>query len=45
MHSAGWGAHSDQGGSSSAPGIGDIQWAKPAKRLRTDTGKRRPSLM
>ncbi|TKW33464.1 hypothetical protein SEVIR_2G237601v4 [Setaria viridis] len=43
MHSTGWVAHSDQGGSSSAPGIGDIQWAKPAKRLRTDSGKRRPS--
>uniref|UniRef100_A0A0D9VBA1 ATP-dependent helicase BRM n=1 Tax=Leersia perrieri TaxID=77586 RepID=A0A0D9VBA1_9ORYZ len=46
MHSAGWGAHSvqqsDRGGSSS-PGIGDIQWAKPAKRSRTDSGKRRPS--
>ena len=40
----GWGAHSvaDRGGSSS-PGIGDIHWAKPAKRLRTDSGKRRPS--
>ncbi|KAJ1277512.1 hypothetical protein BS78_04G009800 [Paspalum vaginatum] len=45
MHSAGWGAHSDHGGSSSAPGIGDIQWAKPAKRQRTDSGKRRPSHM
>lgn len=45
MHSAGWGAHSDHGGSSSAPGIGDIQWAKPAKRQRTDSGKRRPNLM
>ncbi|KAF0934382.1 hypothetical protein E2562_025007 [Oryza meyeriana var. granulata] len=48
MHSAGWGAHSvqqsDRGGSSS-PGIGDIQWAKPAKRSRTDSGKRRPSHM
>nr|ACF85741.1 unknown [Zea mays] len=33
----GSGAHSDHqaGASSSAPGIGDIQWAKPAKRLRT----------
>ncbi|CAN6167182.1 unnamed protein product [Urochloa humidicola] len=41
MHSTGWVAHS--GGSSSAPGIGDIQWAKPAKRQRTDSGKRRPS--
>lgn len=40
----GWGAHSDRGGSSS-PGIGDIQWAKPAKRQRTDSGKRRPSHM
>lgn len=38
----GWGAHSDRGGSS-PPGIGDIHWAKPAKRQRTDTGKRRPS--
>ncbi|KAL6848387.1 hypothetical protein ACP4OV_021681 [Aristida adscensionis] len=49
MHSAGWGTHSaqqsDHGGSSSAPGIGDIHWAKPAKRLRTDSGKRRPSHM
>ncbi|KAF2942633.1 ATP-dependent helicase BRM [Oryza sativa Japonica Group] len=48
MHSAGWGAHSvqqsDRGGSSS-PGIGDIQWAKPTKRSRTDSGKRRPSHM
>ncbi|CAN6271151.1 unnamed protein product [Urochloa humidicola] len=43
MHSTGWVGHSDHGGSSSAPGIGDIQWAKPAKRQRTDTGKRRPS--
>nr|CAB3448550.1 unnamed protein product [Digitaria exilis] len=43
MHSAIWGAHSDHGGGSSTPGIGDIQWAKPAKRQRTDTGKRRPS--
>ncbi|KAL5200095.1 hypothetical protein ABZP36_021298 [Zizania latifolia] len=46
MHSAGWGTHSvqqsDLGGSSS-PGIGDIQWAKPTKRSRTDSGKRRPS--
>lgn len=42
MHSAGWGDH---GGSSSSPGIGDIQWAKPAKRQRTDSGKRRPSHM
>ncbi|KAK1613977.1 hypothetical protein QYE76_019494 [Lolium multiflorum] len=40
----GWGAHSDRGGSSS-PGIGDIHWAKPAKRQRTDSGKRRPSQM
>ncbi|AQK67811.1 ATP-dependent helicase BRM-like [Zea mays] len=47
MHSAGsgWGsggAHSDHqaGASSSAPGIGDIQWAKPAKRLRTDRAGR-----
>ena len=38
----GWGAHSDRGGSSS-PGIADIHWAKPAKRQRTDSGKRRPS--
>ncbi|XP_062224337.1 ATP-dependent helicase BRM-like [Phragmites australis] len=49
MHSAGWGAHSmqqsDHGGSASSPGIGDIQWAKPVKRLRTDSGKRRPSHM
>nr|CAB3445292.1 unnamed protein product [Digitaria exilis] len=43
MHSAVWGAHSDHGGGSLTPGIGDIQWAKPAKRQRTDTGKRRPS--
>jgi SWI/SNF-related matrix-associated actin-dependent regulator of chromatin subfamily A protein 2/4 len=43
MHSTGWVAHSDQGGSSSAPGIGDIQWAKPSKRQRTDSGKRRLS--
>ncbi|RWW23591.1 hypothetical protein GW17_00012156 [Ensete ventricosum] len=26
-------------------GIGDVQWAKPVKRMRTDTGKRRPSHM
>jgi hypothetical protein len=49
MHSAGWGGHSvqhlDHGDSSSTPGIGDIQWAKPTKRLRTDSGKRRPSHM
>jgi hypothetical protein len=24
-------------------GIGDVQWAKPVKRMRSDTGKRRPS--
>ncbi|GJN18786.1 hypothetical protein PR202_gb05985 [Eleusine coracana subsp. coracana] len=42
MHPAGWGDH---GGSSSSPGIGDIQWAKPVKRQRTDSGKRRPSHM
>jgi hypothetical protein len=49
MHSAGWGGHSvqqsDHGGSLSSPSIGDIQWAKPVKRLRTDSGKRRPSHM
>ncbi|XP_004956997.1 ATP-dependent helicase BRM isoform X1 [Setaria italica] len=43
VHSTGWIVHSDHGGSSSAPGIGDIQWAKPSKRQRTDAGKRRPS--
>ncbi|CAL9104968.1 unnamed protein product [Musa acuminata var. zebrina] len=26
-------------------GIGDVQWAKPVKRMRTDTGKRRLSHM
>lgn len=28
---------------SGVAGIGDVQWAKPVKRMRSDTGKRRPS--
>lgn len=31
------------GGSGSPAGIGDVQWAKTVKRMRTDAGKRRPS--
>ncbi|RRT56960.1 hypothetical protein B296_00047547 [Ensete ventricosum] len=32
-------------GSGVPPGIRDVKWAKPVKRMRTDTGKRRPSQM
>ncbi|KAL4191446.1 hypothetical protein AMTRI_Chr07g80580 [Amborella trichopoda] len=31
------------GGGTSSGGVNELQWAKPVKRLRTDTGKRRPS--
>ncbi|XP_072967210.1 ATP-dependent helicase BRM [Typha angustifolia] len=34
-----------EGGGGASPGIGDVQWAKPVKRMRTDAGKRRPSHM
>ncbi|URE19242.1 QLQ [Musa troglodytarum] len=32
-------------GSGVPPSIRDVKWAKPVKRMRTDTGKRRPSQM
>ncbi|OVA13986.1 SNF2-related [Macleaya cordata] len=33
----------DGGGGGSGSGGGNMGWAKPVKRMRTDTGKRRPS--
>ncbi|WOK94898.1 hypothetical protein Cni_G03603 [Canna indica] len=33
----------DEGNNGGSYSIGDVQWAKPVKRMRTDTGKRRPS--
>ncbi|KAJ3685779.1 hypothetical protein LUZ61_014943 [Rhynchospora tenuis] len=42
QHSVGWGQGSSNVDSGVA-GIGDVQWAKPVKRMRSDTGKRRPS--
>ncbi|PKA45857.1 ATP-dependent helicase BRM [Apostasia shenzhenica] len=33
------------GGGGGAHGLEEVQWAKPVKRMRTDSGKRRPNLM
>lgn len=33
------------GGNGSSPGVAVVQWANPVRRMRTDTGKRRPSHM
>ncbi|XP_019432983.1 PREDICTED: ATP-dependent helicase BRM-like isoform X1 [Lupinus angustifolius] len=41
LHSQGWVGHLSQQASGS--GGGSVGWANPVKRLRTDTGKRRPS--
>lgn len=30
-------------GSGLSPGLKEVQWAKPVKKMRTDSGKRRPS--
>ena len=35
----------NQQGNGSSSGGGSIGWANPVKRLRTDSGKRRPSIM
>ncbi|KAJ3693904.1 hypothetical protein LUZ60_009384 [Juncus effusus] len=42
-HNLGWGQGSSSNGENVGVGIGDVQWAKPVKRMRSDTGKRRPS--
>lgn len=41
-HSQGWASHPAQPGNGAAAG-GSVGWANPVKRLRTDSGKRRPS--
>lgn len=52
IHPSGWGhqqASQQQqqqvsgGSAGGSPNVAEVQWAKPAKKLRTDTGKRRPS--
>lgn len=42
-HPHGWAAARQPGGDSGSGPVMDAQWAKPVKRMRTDTGKRRPS--
>ncbi|KAK9757914.1 hypothetical protein RND81_01G194500 [Saponaria officinalis] len=40
-----WSNQSGQQGNGSSSGGGTFGWANPVKRLRTDAGKRRPSIM
>lgn len=35
--------HPDGSASGLSPGLNEVQWAKPVKKMRTDSGKRRPS--
>lgn len=35
--------HPDGSASGLSPGLKEVQWAKPVKKMRTDSGKRRPS--
>uniref|UniRef100_A0A7N0UTQ1 ATP-dependent helicase BRM n=1 Tax=Kalanchoe fedtschenkoi TaxID=63787 RepID=A0A7N0UTQ1_KALFE len=42
-HHQGWSGQSAQQSNGGSVGGGNVGWANPVKRMRTDTGKRRPS--